>query len=107
MCEIHSHGHCYSYSDHVDSYKSKKCMNKLFVTYISSQFGRSPLHVASAKGHTAVVTLLLDHGADIHVKSMVCAVMWIVCVVFVIHFEKCRNKEILLILLVMVAHQES
>ena len=31
----------------------------------------SSLHVASAAGQTAVVTLLLDHGADIHVKNEV------------------------------------
>ena len=31
----------------------------------------SPLRVASAAGQTAVVTLLLDHGADIHVMYWV------------------------------------
>ena len=36
-----------------------------------SQDGDSPLHVASTTGQIAVVTLLLDHGADIHPKNMV------------------------------------
>ena len=31
----------------------------------STQHGYTALHIASSEGHTAVVTLLLDHGADV------------------------------------------
>ena len=30
------------------------------------------LHKASGAGHTAVITLLLDHGLDIHTVAEVC-----------------------------------
>ena len=36
-----------------------------------SQIGGTPLHSASASGETAVVSLLLDHGADVHAKELV------------------------------------
>ena len=32
----------------------------------SVQNGETPLHRASGAGQTALVTLLLDHGADVH-----------------------------------------
>ena len=49
-----------------------------FVIHVSQQFyyvffsqgGDSALHVASAAGQTAVVTLLLDYGADIHAENI-------------------------------------
>ena len=38
----------------------------------SIQLSESPLHMASGEGQTAVVTLLLDHGADVHAVTEVC-----------------------------------
>ena len=53
--------------------------NALF--HISSQSGRTALHWASQASQTAVVTLLLDRGADVHavdeVRGGVC-----VCIAF-------------------------
>ena len=46
------------------------CIYMLYYVFLS-QDGESPLHVASAAGQTAVVTLLLDHGADIRAMNMV------------------------------------
>ena len=37
----------------------------------SIQDGETALHKASGGGHTAVITLLLDHGADVHVVTEV------------------------------------
>ena len=53
-------------------------MYMMYVT-ISSQSGQSPLHAASASGRTTNVTLLLDHGADIHAKDRVCIISTIMC----------------------------
>ena len=36
-----------------------------------SQDEESPLHMASPAGQTAVITLLLDHGAEIHAENEV------------------------------------
>ena len=36
-----------------------------------SQGGYTPLHVASESGQTAVVSLLIDHGADIRAEDLV------------------------------------
>ena len=37
--------------------------------FYSLQYGRSPLDVATEKGHTAVVDILVKHGADINTKD--------------------------------------
>ena len=34
--------------------------------YVSIKYGETALHVASGAGQSAVITLLLDHGADVH-----------------------------------------
>ena len=34
--------------------------------YVSIKYGKTALHVASGAGQSAVITLLLDHGADVH-----------------------------------------
>ena len=47
------------------------CALQQFYYVFLSQDGESPLHVASAAGQTAVVALLLDHGADIHAGNEV------------------------------------
>ena len=38
---------------------------------LSIQNGETALHRASSAGETAVVTLLLDHGADLHAVTEV------------------------------------
>ena len=43
----------------------------LSISVLFSQGGDTPLHRASSRGQTAVVSLLLDHGADIHAKGFV------------------------------------
>ena len=51
------------------------CIRKLSIhnlcTVLFSQDGDTLLHRASGRGQTAVVSLLLDHGADVHAKNMV------------------------------------
>ena len=39
--------------------------------FYSLQYGRSPLHVAVEKGHTAVVDILVTHGANVDTQDMV------------------------------------
>ena len=36
----------------------------------SLQYRRSPLHVATEKGHTGIVDILAKHGAHMHVDTM-------------------------------------
>ena len=38
---------------------------------ISLQEGRSPLHVAVEKGHTAIVDILVTHGVNVDTKDRV------------------------------------
>ena len=38
---------------------------------LSIQDGETALHLASGAGQTAVVTLILDHGADLHAVTEV------------------------------------
>lgn len=44
---------------------------KLLSFYYLQFFGRTALHRASGANQTAVVTLLLDHGADVHAVDYV------------------------------------
>ena len=39
--------------------------------HVSIKYGETALHVASGAGQSAVVTSLLDHGADVHAVTEV------------------------------------
>jgi len=44
------------------------------------QVDRTPLHVAAQEGHADIVTLLLQHAADIDAKDMVSTTIVIVLI---------------------------
>ena len=48
---------------------SKGPLGARLYSVLFSQGGDTPLHRASASGETAVVSLLLDHDADVHAKD--------------------------------------
>ena len=52
------------------TYTRKLSIHNLY-SVLFSQIGDTPLHKASVSGQTAVVSLLLDHGADVHAKGLV------------------------------------
>ena len=62
--------------------------------YISIKYGETALHVASGAGQSAVVTSLLDHGADVHAVTEVgdCIVLLlhdnIICTCMYIGYQK-------------------
>ena len=43
----------------------------ILYSVLFSQDGATPLHSAIASGEAAVVSLLLDHGADVHAEGRV------------------------------------
>ena len=47
------------------------CKHSPRLTPIYPQEGKTALHVASCAGQTAVVRVLLDHGADVHAVTKV------------------------------------
>jgi hypothetical protein len=49
-----------------------------------SQYARTPLHYAAEGGHTEVVSLLLDKGANIEAKDKVCRLQTILFLATVI-----------------------
>ena len=52
---------------------------KLSFFYCTQMFGRTALHYASHAAQTAVITLLLDHGADAYAVDTVSALCcWMV-----------------------------
>lgn len=42
----------------------------LFVCSLLDKLGRTPLHIAAAKGYTDIVKLLLENGADPHAVDL-------------------------------------
>ena len=50
----------------------KKTSNLIFLLYSFHQLDRTPLHWACAKGHLAIVELLVEMGADLEAKDKVC-----------------------------------
>ena len=53
----------------------------------SIQDGETALHKASGSGQTAVVTLLLDHGADVHAVTEVGDCSTGLCIFFLTFFS--------------------
>ena len=71
---LHTYNLMYRYSNkHVHMYVCTHVITMhICILYIFSvQGGETPLHCASGAGDTAVVTLLLDHGADVHAVTRV------------------------------------
>lgn len=57
-------------------------------TNIVTKQGVTPLHLASQEGHTDMVTLLLDKGANIHMSTKV----WFLPLVLAkSHSDKCKQ----------------
>ena len=51
---------------------SNVLFDAVYIVLYCVQRGRSPLHYACMKGHTACVKLLIDSNADINDKDEVC-----------------------------------
>ena len=56
------------------------------------QSGYTPLHVASESGQTDVVSLLLDHGSNIHAESVVGCFMY-TCISRGVYMKEVICKE--------------